>query len=80
MLAALANFLANIVVPLNTMGTVMQMNAESYAGLYGSQTMSSAAFNVFAGPWIQYLGGLAIGTGSFLTSLVNFLQQLKSLL
>jgi len=85
MLAALGNLLGNVVLPLDAMGTTMQYNVATYsAGLVaqgqGGLTMSQVAFNVFAGPWIQYLGGLAIGAGDFLQSLVVFLQGLKALL
>jgi hypothetical protein len=82
MLTALGNFLGNIVVPLTAMGQAMQMNASTYAAQQGmgGLTMSTVAFNIFAGPWIQYLGGLAIGAGNFLTSLVNFLQGIVDLL
>jgi len=38
------------------------------------------AFAGFAGPWIEELGDMAVGLGSFLTSLVNFLSAIAGLL
>jgi hypothetical protein len=42
--------------------------------------MSTVAFNIFAGPWIDQLGQLSVGLGTFLQSTVTFLIGLKTLL
>ena len=82
MLAALGTFLAAIVAPLNDMGAAIGMNAASFTGYadIADKPMSTVAFAAFAGPWIEDLGGLAIGLGTFLTEVVAFLQGIVSYL
>jgi len=85
MLTALGTFLNTLVVPLTHMGTAMQMNLQAYEQAYGpggydGQAMSTVAFNIFAGPWIDQLGQLSVGLGTFLQSTVTFLIGLKTLL
>jgi hypothetical protein len=82
MLGALGEFLATIVSPLNQMGQAIQMNAAAFSGYVGieDKAMSTVAFAAFAGPWIEELGDIAVGAGTFLTSLVAFLDSIAGLL
>ena len=83
MLAALGTFLATIVSPLTQMGQAIQLNTATFVALQpalASKSLSTVAFAGFAGPWIEELGDMAVGLGSFLTSLVTFLQALAGLL
>ena len=83
MLAALGSFLSTIISPLNQMGAAIQMNTQDFVALtpaLAPKAMSTVAFAAFAGPWIEELGNIAVGAGSFLTSVVNFLVALKGLL
>jgi len=82
MLTALGSFLQVLNLPLNQMGTLMQLNAATYAQATGLDDvpMSTVAFNVFAGPWIYYLGNMAVAIGNLVVSLNTFLIQLKGAL
>jgi hypothetical protein len=75
MLSALGALLGVINEPLNQMGTLMELNASSYVAAtnLGSVPMSTVAFNVFAGPWIYYLGNMSVALGNFMVSLNSFL-------
>jgi len=83
MLQALGAFLQVLNSPLNAMGNGMMLNSEFYmdaAPYMASQPMSTVAFNIFAGPWIQYLGNLAVAAGNLMVSLNQFLIGLKGIL
>ena len=85
MLTSLGEFLETLQLPLNSMGTAMQLNLADFAadpqlGLSSSSTMSTVAFNVFAGPWIQYLGNMAVALGNFMVSLNTFLSAVADAL
>jgi len=82
MLSALGALLGTINEPLNQMGTLMQLNAGSYttATDMAAYPMSTVAFNVFAGPWIYYLGNMSVALGNFMMSLNTFLSAVASAL
>jgi len=84
MLTDLGQFLNVLYLPLHSMGAGMMLNAGSYTAAMGTGgdalPMSTVAFNVFAGPWIQYLGNMASALGDLMISLNTFLSNLaKSL-
>jgi hypothetical protein len=83
MLVALGAFLQVLNLPLNAMGVGMMMNSAAYAAAMpggDAAPMSTVAFNVFAGPWIQYLGNLAVAAGNLMVSLNTFLINLANAL
>ena len=85
MLAELGTLLGVLNQPLNAMGVSMATNLQNYAAAasaagQGNLAMSTVAFNIFAGPWIQYLGQMSIAIGNFMIGLETFLVGLKGLL
>jgi hypothetical protein len=63
------------------MGGNMALTATNYVGNYGgTDTMSTVAVDIFTKQWIAEMGTIAIGAGTFLTSLVDFLKGLVNLL
>lgn len=85
MITTLGTFLNTLIVPLNNMGGAMSMNLANYTAYPGNSyllgaNMSTIAFNIFAGPWIDQLGQMSIGLASFLQGTVKFLQGLVALL
>lgn len=75
MLSQLGALLSALNQPLNAMGNGMQLNASAYvtANNMAAYPMSTVAFNVFAGPWIYYLGNMAVALGNFMIGVNNFL-------